>query len=859
MITTNKEFLQAVLGECWEWAHVTSFTEDPAKLDELGLRHYWGGNIYFHVNAEDPNANNFFTISTFTQDPEDGKHRRRKSNFAAAFCMMIDDIGTGPGAKIDPYWMGSLERNILPSWELETSPGNWQYGYIFDQAELDPAKVNALLKGLVALGMVDGAEDPGMLGVTRYARLPIGSNTKAKYGQPFQHRLTAWHPERRHSIEQIAEDFGINLQDHYNEIDISEPIPKENDLIYQSLERLGLVKATLREGIYDIVCPWIGDHTDRADSGAAYLSPMGFKCHHGHCASRTGRDLLNYLHGADEEYVRASEAAQAAAIPFVVADSSEEVSESLPSDGSAKVAPEQLTGEVQNGDFEHRIQQAIQQINPNEPNSVNAAYEALAAELTFLSPTEKEHWLRLIKDEAQITIKTARDQLKHVRYELLKENRKKGILHEPAWIEFNDDKIVPCLTNFKAMCEYHGIELAYNQMTHSLDLTIPGVDHSGEDEANRDLTYMRDLVQKYGLAHARVDEWMVSLAHEHPYHPFRDYLDQQRGFHSKYPFDPTTPAFYKVLSTLKIEDHVAESETFIRRWFISLIAAVRGSGNAGLKGVLTLAGKQNIGKTSWFREVIPKGMFSEGVVLDVHNKDTIIQATNHLVCELGELDATFKRDIPAFKAFISKQEDDIRHPYAAKSSKHPRRTVFCATVNQTKFLVDQTGNSRFWPIMVENCDFQKIQEMTDSGEIDQFWYEVDMMYESGCAGVAENVWWIGAEESAMLDKVSEEYIRHSPGETLLREHFDMEGPLVHWMSNEDIMGLMGLRSRDPHYVTRSNEVYDAIRRITGGKQTRKMANGVRSYGYMMPQARTQKMVPALAVVPPQPKIDLDFL
>ena len=498
---------------------------------------------------------------------------------------------------------------------------------------------------------------------------------------------------------------------------------------------------------------------------------------------------------------------------------------------------------------------AIQQINPNAPVTLDAAYRTLASQLTFLSPADKEHWLRLIKEEAQITIKVARDQLKHVRHQIVKEHRDKGILQEPAWKEYgSDDKVVPCLDNFKALCEYHGITIMYNQMTHSLDLAIPGVNHAGEDRDNRDLTYMRDLVQKYGINYSRVDEWMVSMAHEHAYHPFRDYLDEQREYHAKYPFDPTFPAFYKVLSTLKIDDHVEESHTFIRRWLISLIAAVRGSGNSGLKGVLTLAGKQDIGKTSWFRNLVPAGMFTEGLVLDVHNKDTIIKATNHLVCELGELDATFKRDIPALKAFISNTEDDIRHPYAPKSSKHPRRTVFCATVNQTKFLVDQSGNSRFWPVMVEDCDFQEIQRMNDSGEIDNFWHEIDQMYQAGIEGRPEYVWWSSAEESGMLSRVSEEYIRQTPGETLLREYFDMEAPAIHWMSNEDIMGIMGMRPRDHNFVSRSHEVYDAIRRITGGKQSRKMVEGVRHYGHMMPQARTQKMVPALSVVDVEPKV-----
>ena len=62
-----------------------------------------------------------------------------------------------------------------------------------------------------------------------------------------------------------------------------------------------LYKTPLGDGKHDITCPWLMEHTDRVDGGAAYLKPDdswpigGFNCLHGHCANRHIRDLLSFV------------------------------------------------------------------------------------------------------------------------------------------------------------------------------------------------------------------------------------------------------------------------------------------------------------------------------------------------------------------------------------------------------------------------------------------------------------------------------------------------------------------------------------------------------------------------------------
>ena len=55
-----------------------------------------------------------------------------------------------------------------------------------------------------------------------------------------------------------------------------------------ALKEKGLYKNDLGSGKHDVTCPWVKDHTDSLDNGAAYFEPSskyptgGFRCHHSH-------------------------------------------------------------------------------------------------------------------------------------------------------------------------------------------------------------------------------------------------------------------------------------------------------------------------------------------------------------------------------------------------------------------------------------------------------------------------------------------------------------------------------------------------------------------------------------------------
>ena len=124
--------------------------------------------------------------------------------------------------------------------------------------------------------------------------------------------------------------------------------------------------------------------------------------------------------------------------------------------------------------------------------------------------------------------------------------------------------------------------------------------------------------------------------------------------------------------------------------------------------------------------------------LDGGNKDSLISAITHHIVEIGELDSSFKRDVARLKGFLTADSDKVRRPYAKVDSEYPRRTVFYATVNQGDFLVDHTGNSRWWTIPVIAIDYDHKIDMQ------QLFAQLAVDFANGAE------WWLNPEEEAEL-------------------------------------------------------------------------------------------------------------
>lgn len=297
MNISNREFLHTIFGADFVFAYVTDFFHDPAKGYSKEASHAWLGNYYVNRQLRD-RANQYFAISLF-HSIDDDKARRRKELFKAAYCFVIDDIG-------EKISLDKMAGEIAPSWILSTSPNSQQWGYILSSPCTDREKVESLLHGLVSKFCLNNV-DPGMLGVTRYVRLPEGYNTKSSKmnlnnGQPYKCQMILWNPTQQTTIEQYAEAFKINLKETNRIIIEDDPEYPDDFFLDHPVWNIMELKEHLSWKKYRITCPWIDEHTDEADTGTMLFinkyGLLGFKCHHGHCSERKGSDLIKELNSA---------------------------------------------------------------------------------------------------------------------------------------------------------------------------------------------------------------------------------------------------------------------------------------------------------------------------------------------------------------------------------------------------------------------------------------------------------------------------------------------------------------------------------------------------------------------------------
>ena len=205
-----------------------------------------------------------------------------------------------------------------------------------------------------------------------------------------------------------------------------------------------------------------------------------------------------------------------------------------------------------------------------------------------------------------------------------------------------------------------------------------------DNSDNVALTEITSLCVRNGLLPGLVRDYVDAIADRQRINPVRDWIDSK-------PWDGQD-RLVALQETLTVRDDFPTElrDLLIRKWLRSAVAAAILEEGFRCRGVLTLQGDQSIGKTSWVLSLLPPELQKELLKVDHHldpnNKDSILSAVSHWIVEIGELDSSFNKDVARLKGFLTSNADKVRRPYARSDSEYARRTVFCATVNQTTFL-----------------------------------------------------------------------------------------------------------------------------------------------------------------------------
>ena len=268
----------------------------------------------------------------------------------------------------------------------------------------------------------------------------------------------------------------------------------------------------------------------------------------------------------------------------------------------------------------------------------------------------------------------------------------------------------------------HRIRCRYNDILHRIEVDGIPQQYEGERAQAQAATVILSMlrgkfVKGAGVNLQSVEGYIDIIASQRHYNPVAEILD---GIvwdgRSRVP---------DLIDALNLPDDDDLSPVLVRKWLrqaISLAIFNDYRRPYGGDGVLVLCGPQGIGKTTFARILgINPELFKGGLVVDPHDKDTLLKATSCFVGEVGELETTMKRDIPALKSFFSAESDEIRKPYGRTTEKTTRRSSYIATCNSQDFLLDHTGNRRFWTVPCsERFDLDALQHMN----VVQLWAEV---------------------------------------------------------------------------------------------------------------------------------------
>ena len=248
---------------------------------------------------------------------------------------------------------------------------------------------------------------------------------------------------------------------------------------------------------------------------------------------------------------------------------------------------------------------------------------------------------------------------------------------------------------FEKYIDEMGYSVKYNQITHNFEFYGFDKSESTEHLAENVPSILQDKISKaYShVTRQKIIDYITRYATRHKFNPI---LNAVRSV--KWDGVDRIRQIYDIFRIPADTEESRYSRIFIKKWLMQCICGLFNTieNPFSLDIILVFQGKQGIGKTRFFEKLALKSaFFGEGICLDPRDKDSIIQATSKWISELGELGSTMKKDMDSVKAFLTKSTDEYRTPYGRASLHYPRITSFIGTVNDTEFLIDQTGNRRF--------------------------------------------------------------------------------------------------------------------------------------------------------------------
>lgn len=323
------------------------------------------------------------------------------------------------------------------------------------------------------------------------------------------------------------------------------------------------------------------------------------------------------------------------------------------------------------------------------------------------------------------------------------------------------------LANLRHLFKHYGIVCEYDEILKKQSVFIKAYSATSND-LSESSTYaqIKSLLSLNNLPLSCID-LIPALLEQNRSNPIKNFILSQA-------WDGVNRLQQLCNSLHVAEVDIAYRDLAVTTWLVQCVAACDSGQSSPLNAVakfelvLVLQGEQGLGKTTWFRSLLPTSLADyiiDGAHLDPADKDSVKKCISAWICELGEVDATFRKaDIARLKSFLSSTHDQIRLPYDRVPSTFKRRTSFGASVNPSQFLTDSTGSRRFLPIAVIECERHKI-------DMQQLWAQIWTLYVGG------SQWWCSAQLDYLLETHHSKHAEINPIAELITDNFNVYEPV----------------------------------------------------------------------------------
>ena len=357
--------------------------------------------------------------------------------------------------------------------------------------------------------------------------------------------------------------------------------------------------------------------------------------------------------------------------------------------------------------------------------------------------------------------------------------------------------------------------IRFNRFSQQIEMdgtTIEGVERF----------YLSLAEQGYKVTKELAVDCLVQVAHERPYDPVQLYLEHVAA--------TVEPAYISGLATayLRPEDSSLGGPTLYDEMIrCTLIGAVRRAFEPGCKHdtACVLMGDQGARKSSFWGAL--GGAFFSDALRDISSKDDLMVLHRSWIMEWAELDHIMgRKHAGQVKAFLSQSTDLFRVPYGKATEAFPRRCIIVGSTNRsTGFLVDDTGNRRFWVIPTTRTEADPIDTPTLMAERDAIWSAAVHAYRDGAAN------YLPLEMALKVTEENETYQVENP----------WKAPILAWLAQPVNHGsdltseaiLCKAIAKPIERQTRSDQMQvAAIMRELGYGKTRKSVEGDRQWVFV---------------------------